>query len=170
MKRYFFVISILAVMISGCIDFTNETKIVHSGWFEDIGNNYVLIPTLLFRNTTFNDAKDYNLEKGEGTITQEFVNGTLMLNISSSSNNVEFKYEKKDNSSNINDYSFSNEYFNPSYNSTIISIFYSGNNECYSFFNFEIHDDFEGFSWDVGPMGLIHGWNEVGVYRDGWIV
>ncbi len=92
-----------------------------------------------------------------------------MLNISSSSIDVEFRYEKKNNLSELEDFSFSNAYIDSLNNFTLISIFFSGENVCQSSFKFEIHDDTRGNSWDVGPIGLVHGWNKVEVYRDNWI-
>jgi len=162
-------LSIILILLSGCIDVENEEEVIHYGYLEGIGENYVLTPVVLYKNSTFIEAEDYHIEEGKGSIIFEKVNGNPFLNITSFSATIRFEFTKEGNLSDIYDYSFSNSYVDPLTNVTMISIFYSGEGYCRSYTKIEVRDETSGFSWEVGPMSLISGWNELVVYEDNWI-
>lgn len=166
------VIISLSVTLSGCIDSDeNSVGFIFTAWFNDVEEGaYIYFPAIIdSSNKTIIDINEYYFKSGNGNIEYEQINGTMMLNISASTNGIEVKVERKNQPEDKWNLKFTDMYANntggKNYNYT--RIYYSGNNQVYTSSGYSFIKPGMETGFVIGPYYLSNGWNNVRIDGSG---
>ena len=173
--KVFPLILLIIISLTGCFtqDSQRDFGLKHFIRIREATGEYIYFPTVVNgQNNTFLGLHEYIFQSGKGTINEINVNNIKYLNISIDSNYVAIKVIRKNEQTNeIITYAgvyLSNITYEGGYieKTTVINIYYSGNNQCDILSSLAIGKCPPYNDSVTSTFILNNGWNQVPIYKD----